>query len=123
MWTYEQATGWLISPSGKRLVQGYSGHPPSGVNNPALQMVAKMGPLPRGFYTILPPVDSPEHGPDAMPLLPDQDNEMFGRSGFMIHGDSLQHPGYASLGCIIVPRFARDRIIDTLASYNRLQVI
>jgi hypothetical protein len=35
---------------------------------------------------------------------------MFGRTGFLIHGDSLQHPGRASNGCIILPRPIRDRI-------------
>jgi hypothetical protein len=29
-------------------------------------------------------------------------NNMCGRDGFMIHGDSAKHPGEASDGCIIV---------------------
>ena len=35
-------------------------------------------------------------------LEPDPSNNMCGRSGFLIHGDSKKHPGSASQGCIIV---------------------
>jgi len=34
----------------------------------------------------------------------------FGRDGFLIHGDSVRHPGDASEGCIILPRRFRERI-------------
>jgi len=36
---------------------------------------------------------------------------MFGRRGFLIHGDSKLHPGTASKGCIILPRWARELIV------------
>jgi hypothetical protein len=66
--------------------------------------------LPRGLYTIEPPHDSPQVGPYAMSLIPDPANEMFGRSDFLIHGDSIEHPGQASHGCIILPRSVREKI-------------
>ena len=35
---------------------------------------------------------------------------MFGRDGFLIHGDSIVHTGQASQGCIILPRSIREQI-------------
>jgi hypothetical protein len=35
---------------------------------------------------------------------------MFGRSGFLIHGDSIIRPGTASRGCIILAREIREQI-------------
>jgi hypothetical protein len=32
------------------------------------------------------------------------------RTGFLIHGDSIEHPGTASHGCIIMPRAIREAI-------------
>mgnify|MGYP001549603940 CR=1 FL=1 len=43
---------------------------------------------------------------------PDNGNEMFGRSGFLIHGDSKKRPGEASNGCIILPAEDRRAISD-----------
>ncbi len=37
-----------------------------------------------------------------MPLTPKPDTQVFGRSGFLIHADSIHHPGEASIGCIIL---------------------
>ncbi len=37
---------------------------------------------------------------------------MFGRSGFLIHGDSVSHPGEASEGCIILDRNVRETIAN-----------
>lgn len=36
-----------------------------------------------------------------MRLTPYVENQMCGRDGFMIHGDSSAHPGEASDGCIV----------------------
>lgn len=91
---------------------GYSGFE-AGKNNPALQNVANVGPIPQGRYTIGKPecVDSPgPHGPFVMRLTPDAANQMFGRDGFLIHGDSIVKPGTASHGCIIMGRLIRNAI-------------
>ena len=37
-----------------------------------------------------------------MRLTPYVENQMCGRDGFMIHGDSSAHPGAASDGCIVL---------------------
>jgi hypothetical protein len=108
MWTYEQSTGRL-SREGAVVAEGYSGLD-AGKNNPEMQEVHDVGPLPRGIYVIGRPHDTETHGPFVLPLTPDPANTMFGRTGFLIHGDSLQHPGRASNGCIILPRPIRDRI-------------
>jgi len=120
MWIYEQITGRLISPTGGLMATGYSGAG-KGKNNPTEENVQNVGPIPVGLYDIEPPEDSPIHGPYALRLLPDAGNAMFGRSEFLIHGDSMERPGSASEGCIIMPRFARERIWDS--GDHRLQVV
>lgn len=110
MWTYIQETGEMIRPDGVVAGVGYSGFD-SGKNNPTLQNVENTGPIPQGVYRIGHPYDSNEHGPFVLPLTPDSANEMWGRGGFLIHGDSVQRPGLASKGCIIQGRITRD-VID-----------
>jgi hypothetical protein len=56
-----------------------------------------------------------------MRLEPNQQNEMYGRAGFLIHGDSLEHPGTASLGCIVLGRLYREAI--WASGDHQLQVI
>ena len=87
---------------------------------PAADDLANRGPIPAGTYIAGPPISSPTHGPYAIPLIPDQSNIMYMRSGFMMHGDSIEAPGTASEGCIIMPRFARERFVE---SGQQLQVV
>ncbi|HKT90099.1 MAG TPA: tlde1 domain-containing protein [Candidatus Sulfotelmatobacter sp.] len=114
MWTYRQSTGQLTDPDGTLVATGYSGHG-DGKNNPALQDAHDIGPIPQGLYSIGSPTDltGGPHGPYVLPLTPDPGNEMFGRSGFLMHGDSMGHPGEASLGCIIAPRPARVKVAES----------
>lgn len=67
-----------------------------------------LGPIPRGAYSISEPYDTTEHGPFVLRLTPDLGNEMFGRAGFLMHGDNATHD--ASQGCIIMPRAVRDQV-------------
>jgi len=121
MWTHKQSTGELFAPlTGEVVDIGYSGFE-EGKNNPAMQHVRMVGPIPEGFYTIEEPRDTAEHGPYAMPLMPDETNEMFGRSGFLIHGDSVLHLGAASEGCPIHSHAARIRV--WASGDHRLRVI
>lgn len=110
-WRYEQVTGRLLR-DGFRMAIGYSGAG-EGKNNPAMQDVHNVGPLPRGAYTIGEPSDTKTHGPYVLHLTPDASNEMFGRSGFLIHGDSIVAPGTASEGCIVLGRLVRQTIWDS----------
>jgi hypothetical protein len=119
-WTYEQVTGRLLTPMGGLMATGYSGAG-SGKNNPTEENVQNVGPIPEGWYDIESPENSPTHGPYALRLLPDVGNRMFGRSAFLIHGDSIERSGSASEGCIIMPRFAREAIWN--GGDHRLQVV
>jgi hypothetical protein len=107
-WSYSQSTGTL-GHDGRVIAIGYSGHD-SGKNNPDMQRVPNTGPIPQGRYFIGNPRDSDKVGPFAMPLEPAPETNTFGRSAFMIHGDSIVHPGTASEGCIIMLRDARNQI-------------
>ena len=120
MWLYIQATGELVSAAGEVVSTGYSGAG-AGKNNPSMQEVIDVGPIPQGLYGIEAPIDSPIHGPYALPLVPDARNDMFGRAGFLIHGDSIDHPGFASEGCIIQPLAAREQVWDS--GDHQLQVV
>jgi len=109
VWSYVQKTGTLLRnnhPVGK----GYSGFD-NGKNNPDLQAVANVGPIPQGTWTIIgPPFNSPEHGPYVMRLAPNKNTHTFGRNGFLLHGDSIEAPGCGSRGCIIMPRAVRELV-------------
>lgn len=110
-WRYEQESGQL-SQNGADVAIGYSGAG-NGKNNPAMQDAQKIGPIPKGVYTIGEPHDTPTHGPYVLRLTPDPSNEMCGRSGFLIHGDSVKAPGTASEGCIIMPRWVREQVWES----------
>jgi hypothetical protein len=128
MWNYRQGDGQVTDRLGMGHGCGYAGRG-QGRNNPELQDVhggyrteggiAELvdglsaddwGPLPRGEYQIMAPVDTATHGPYVLWLVPNPANQMFGRAGFGIHGDSIEHPGLASEGCICVPRATREAI-------------
>jgi hypothetical protein len=74
-------------------------------------MMKGHGPIPEGRYTMGEWYDDPGgKGPVVCKLEPHPDNQMGGRSGFMIHGDNSLQNHTGSDGCIIIPRFARVRI-------------
>ena len=106
MWTYSQSTGQLYQ-DGELVAVGYSGHG-DGRNNSVMQERPNVGPIPRGRYLIGAPFDTTTHGPYVLRLTPDSGNQMFGRAGFLIHGDNQDHD--ASQGCIILQRVFREKI-------------
>jgi RHS repeat-associated protein len=118
-WEYSQANGTLThvdDQSGARdLVSdnGYAGHG-EGVNNPDMQDVPNVGPLPRGEYRIGTMRDNRTSSGhtlrNSMRLSPASTNEMHGRSGFLIHGDNNRADRSASRGCPVLPAEARDEI-------------
>lgn len=108
MWKYEQATGQLWRDD-KPIAKGYSGYG-HGKNNPLMESVHNIGVIPKGLYIIGAPYNSLHTGNYTLPLTPDIHNIMFGRNDFCIHGDSIQHPGTASNGCIILDRNTREEI-------------
>jgi len=109
MWTYAQKSGDLLH-NGQRITAGYSGFD-EGKNNPAMQAVPNLGPIPQGDWTIIgPPVNTASHGPFVLHLQPAAATKTFGRDGFLMHGDSIESPGCASHGCIIMPRVVREQV-------------
>jgi len=125
MFTYVLDSGEMIDPHGQILGTGYSG---SSVcrNNPSMQNIRGVGPLPCGFYGMETIVDSAGHPCDygdkkapVIALIPDPSNEMCGRYGFLIHGDNDTHT--ASDGCIIQEH--PTRVTMSNSSDKKLQVI
>ena len=120
IWIYTQSTGQLRY--GTTLCGiGYSGKG-KGKNNPAMENVPLVGPIPSGLWEIDgPPRHTKEHGPYVLGLVPVLGTDAHGRTEFLIHGDSLTDPGEASEGCIIMPRVVRERIWQS--GCRRLQVV
>jgi type VI secretion system (T6SS) effector TldE1-like protein len=118
MWTYKQEPGDLLL-NNEHVAFGYSGGG-EGKNNPAMQDIHDVGPIPRGRYRIEliadennNPVDYEHKKAPVIRLVPDPTNEMFGRDGFLIHGDSISQPGTASEGCIIMAHWVRQNILQS----------
>lgn len=107
-WTYSQSTGRL-KHNGLPQADGYSGWG-AGKNNVSMQATSSIGPIPKGEYRIAEPFTHPHAGPYTMRLHPKPGTMTYGRSGFMIHGDSVSNPGSASEGCIILAPTIRHRI-------------
>jgi hypothetical protein len=125
VWVYKNGTGELLDPDGNHVENGYAGgnlgKNPGGINNRAYQYTRLIGPLPVGFYTFGTAVEGTHLGPLAIPLTPDADNDMRGRSGFYCHADTIGHPRCASEGCIVMSHATRT-LIDQ-SDDKRLQVI
>jgi hypothetical protein len=110
-WSYSQSSG-ALSHDGVFVGTGYSGKG-EGLDNPDLQDVPDEGPIPEGTYTIGPASTHPGKGPVVMELEPDPSNQMFGRSGFLIHGDNVEMNHTASDGCIILSHDIREQIDES----------
>ena len=118
-WKYSQSLGRLWRPDGTVAGAGYAGAG-EGKNNPAKQDVKNVGPLPRGSYAMV-AIGTTNKGAYSFKLIPEQTAAMFGRSGFMIHGDSIKEPGTASEGCIVIAANVRKSILES--QDRKLEVI
>lgn len=107
--SYDQRTGVFIiygdvDDGGTERVlytaKGYAGKG-AGKNNPDMEHVRNVGPLPLGEYSVLGPVDHSRLG-RCVYRLAHIKGPTYGRSGFYIHGDSRKNPGQASSGCIVL---------------------
>lgn len=103
--TYQQSTGKLTN-NASLVGIGYSGHA-EHANKPEDQALHMLGPIPRGRYRVEHWRDDPHKGEIVCDLIPDLANEMFGRAGFMLHGDNHEQNHTASEGCIIQSRATR----------------
>ena len=115
MTIFKQGTGQLRDAQTYRLIDtGYAGRD-AGKNNPAMENVKGVGPLPCGNYTGVELRDPHQTvGSYAIRLEPDNETRArivaYGRNpdSFFMHGDSREHPGLASHGCIVMPRPTRE---------------
>ena len=123
-WLYSQSTGQLsyvneqgpIGPMATPVAVGYSGNG-SGLNNPYLQNVKNVGPIPVGDYTIGEQqniiTSTGVTLNAAMLLTQDESNNMFDRDDFVIHGDNSCGCQSASKGCIVLPLNIRNMIANS----------
>jgi hypothetical protein len=109
-WQFNQLTG-RMTRNGQLIDVGYSGKG-HGRNNPRFENRKNVGPIPRGRYKIGPQYHHPSKGPVTMTLTP-IGHTALGRTHFLIHGDSIRHPGNASEGCIVLSRTIRQAIAIT----------
>lgn len=127
MWKFDSSTGWLYDPNDEPIEQGYAGGAlgtrPDAVNNKAYQYTPLIGPLPVGIYTMGTPVEGTHLGPLAIPLTPDPDNTMGGRSSFYLHADLIGKVGLraASEGCIVMSHATR--LLVSQSTDRQLQVV
>ncbi|HXS98761.1 MAG TPA: tlde1 domain-containing protein [Candidatus Limnocylindrales bacterium] len=105
MWTFDSGTG-AIAQNGCVRGYGYAGHG-VGKNNPVLERVANVGPIPRGEYTGASIENSPKLGVDSIALAPKSGTDTHGRGAFFWHGENPAHPGESSEGCIVSAHWLR----------------
>lgn len=98
----------------------YSGHG-VGLNNPAEIPTHNIGPLPLGVWGIGEWFDHPHLGKMVAALTPIDVPNLYGRSGFFIHGDNSLHNHSASNGCLVLDHNVRKAVKDSVAT--RLTVI
>jgi len=112
-WEYSQSSGQMTHVDNKTgkstpLVQGYSGKG-KGVNDPSMENVPFVGPIPKGAYDIMPPLWKPQTK-WGLDLEPRPGTNTFGRINFRIHGDNGKNNKSGSKGCIIINDPFRSKI-------------
>lgn len=130
---YEIQTGtWFtrLEPQGmlKFFIKGCWAGRGKGKNDPTYTNVKgephklDAGPLPKGFYMVMPPIAHERLGYYVLKLIPNEKNRMFGRGDFWIHGPSKDPKRYGeeSLGCIIAARPFREKIWEFCKENNIL---
>lgn len=90
----------------------YSGHG-SGLNNPDMEAVHNVGPIPRGEWEVIEWVDNYENKGSCVARLAPVGFDPHGRSGFLCHGDNSAANHTASDGCIVAPHDARQAWRDS----------
>ncbi len=124
-WIYVQKTGLLAllrDTTIERVWTGYSGHG-EGLNNPDLEYVRNVGPIPSGVYLMGKPRHGGKLGAHVIPLQPVQPEKLRGRAGFFIHGDNAAADRSASHGCPIFPFLIRQQLGAAIAEGNNVLLV
>ncbi len=111
-WIYEQSTGIIRDRQGAIAGVGYSG---GGTfrNRPSAQMLAKCGPIPRGFWDVLGPRDIPDCGFYVLRLQPYIDTKTFGRDLFLVYGSCFDRADEPLMDRIVLPFVVRKQIWES----------
>ncbi|MBX7240359.1 MAG: FG-GAP-like repeat-containing protein [Bacteroidia bacterium] len=97
-YNYDSSSGTL---TGSDLsLEGYSGNG-DGYNNPSMENVKNVGPIPRGCYNVGESFTNAK-GQVRTRLEPQFGTEMYGRSGIQIHRGTFNGPRTSSHGCIVL---------------------
>ena len=96
-----------------------------GKNNPSMQEVHDIGPLPRGLYRVGP---WEEMHPGLGPMVAHLEmvsGESFGRSGFYFHGPANDPAKYGqeSHGCVVVAHAGREIVKSFAPEGSLIQVV
>ena len=117
---YSQSTGQMTKDDGTLVATGFAGNNSrpgvnpkhlQGMNNPDMQSVHCIGPLPQGTYTVGTWGLHHPVGPNSAPLT-QTSGETFGRNAFFIHGPGDTDPMNSSEGCICIHMPDRQKVID-----------
>lgn len=111
-WVYKVSAHTFYLDGVYKFNAEYSGRP-GLMNDSANECISDKGPIPRGTYTIGAAFYHHKTKAYTMRLTPFIENQMCGRDGFMIHGNSVAHPLDASDGCIILNLSERKIINDS----------
>jgi hypothetical protein len=124
---FNLATKTLTAKDGA-IFPAYSGQP--NFQDHKFDNLHDTGPIPLGSWeigpllciTILSPkqqctncngIGAHTHGPNIRKLTPLTGTDTYGRDAFLVHGDSILHPGAASKGCVITcPEFRIKKVDD-----------
>jgi len=132
--TFNRAEGRWYGPDGAVLGSAWAGNDASptfnpkkvhGKNNPAMDHLKNIGPLPAGDWIVGPWHTHPTLGPICAYLVPAEGTDAKGRSGFAIHGPDRDPATYGqeSRGCIATPRPTRLRVKALCPEGTRITVI
>lgn len=109
---YSQTSGLVTDDEGNTIAKGWAGCG-IGKNQPGMQAVPSVGPLPRGIYSVSDWHNHPRLGQMVARLI-QTEGEAFGRNDFFIHGPSKDPKrfGQESQGCIVIPRPGREKVFE-----------
>jgi hypothetical protein len=101
--------------------RAYSGSG-AGRNNPAMQGVENIGPIPRGSWSVS-GVQQDLHGKahsNVLRLQADPGTNTFNRHDILVHGDNAT--GTASKGCVIAPAQTRSVLQDAYTRGGQVRI-